>query len=294
MPDQQQAKRPHFILQDTSQTIEFKARGGGSKPNVPALPRQQHGALLRGQINNLKLVAAQAVQTQRDLQLESGLGLQIQFSSQPDVELAFESLANEPKKIELLSVRHEGNRTFANVFVPDGGLAHFEKYISDYLAEKKNILGQARDHQKLLDAIESIRAAEVRALWTDDPALLPADLTAAFWWEVWLPVRGQGQRQAAVEDFKKLARLAECVVSDKQVNFPERTVLLMYGSQQQLSRSVMTLNCVAELRYAKETAEFFDGMGVDEQREWADDLQRRAQFPLPDDTVPESVCWTPV
>jgi hypothetical protein len=186
-------------------------------------------------------------------------------------------------------VRHEGNRTFANVFVPDGGLAHFEKYISDYLAEKKNILGQARDHQKLLDAIESIRAAEVRALWTDDPALLPADLTAAFWWEVWLPVRGQGQRQAAVEDFKKLARLAECVVSDKQVNFPERTVLLMYGSQQQLSRSVMTLNCVAELRYAKETAEFFDGMGVDEQREWADDLQRRAQFPLPDDTVPR-VC----
>jgi hypothetical protein len=289
MPDQQQAKRPHFILQDTSQTIEFKARGGGSKPNVPALPRQQHGALLRGQINNLKLVAAQAVQTQRDLQLESGLGLQIQFSSQPDVELAFESLANEPKKIELLSVRHEGNRTFANVFVPDGGLAHFEKYISDYLAEKKNILGQARDHQKLLDAIESIRAAEVRALWTDDPALLPADLTAAFWWEVWLPVRGQGQRQVVVEDFKKLARLAECVVSDKQVNFPERTVLLMHGSQQQLSRSVMTLNCVAELRYAKETAEFFDGMGVDEQREWADDLQRRAQFPLPDDTVPR-VC----
>lgn len=167
MPDQQQAKRPHFILENTSQTIEFKAaRRGGSELNVPALPRQQHGALLRGQIENLKLVAAQAVQTQRDLQLESGLGLQIQFSSQPDVELAFESLANEPKKIELLSVRHEGNRTFANVFVPDGGLAHFEKYISDYLAEKKNILGRARDHQKLLDAIESIRAAEVRALWT--------------------------------------------------------------------------------------------------------------------------------
>src|SRR5690606_20492530 len=104
----------------------------------------------------------------------------------------------------------------------------------------------------------------------------PADHTAVFWWEVWLPVRGEGQRQAVVEDFKKLARLAECVVSDKQVNFPERTVLLMYGSQQQLSRSVMTLNCVAELRYAKETAELFDGMDVVEQRQWADDLLQRA------------------
>lgn len=291
MPDQQQAKRPHFILRDTSQAVEFKAHsaGGRSTRDVPVLPRQQHGASLSGQIDSLKPAATQAAQAQRDLQLESGLGLQIQFTSQPDVEFAFESLANETKKIELLSVRHEGNRTFANVFVPDGGLAHFEKYVSDYLAEKKDSRGQARDHRKLLDAIESIRAAEVRALWTDDPALLPADLTVAFWWEVWLPVRGQGQRQVVVEDFKKLARLAECVVSDKQVNFPERTVLLMHGSQQQLSRSVMTLNCVAELRYAKETAEFFDGMGVGEQREWADDLQRRAQLPPPDDAAPR-VC----
>ena len=289
MPNRQQAKRPHFILRDTSQTVTFRAHsaGGRSMPSVPVLPRQQHGASLRGQIDNLKPVATQAAQDQQDLQLESGLGLQIQFTSQPDVELAFESLANETKKIELLSVRHEGNQTIANVFVPDGGLAHFEKYISDYLEEKKDIRGQARDHRKLLDAIDSIRAAEVRALWTDDPNLLPTDLTDAFWWEVWLPVRGQ--RQAVVEDFKKLAHLAECVVSDKQVNFPERTVLLMYGSQQQLSQSVMTLNCVAELRYAKETAEFFDGMSVDEQREWTDDLQRRAQFPPSDDTAPR-VC----
>jgi hypothetical protein len=291
MPDQLQAKRPHFILRDTSQAVEFKAHsaGGGSTRSVPTLPRQQHGASLRDQVENLKPAAAEAVQGQRDLQLESGLGLQIQFSSQPDVELAFESLANETRNIELLSVRREGNQTFANVFVPDGKLAHFEKYISDYLEEKKDSRGQARDHRKLLDAIESIRTAEIRALWTDAPELLPDDLATAFWWEVWLPVRGAGQRQVVVEDFKKLAQLAECVVSDKQVNFPERTVLLMYGSQQQFSRSVMTLNCVAELRYAKETAEFFDGMGISEQREWADDLLRRAQLRPSGDTAPR-VC----
>ena len=233
MPDQPQAKRRHFILRDTSQSVEFKAHsaGGRSTREVPALPRQQHGASLRGQIEVLKTTAAEAVRVQKELQLESGLGLQIQFSSQPGVALAFESLANETKKIELLSVRHEGNQTFANVFVPDGGLAHFEKYITDYLEEKKDSRGQARDHRKLLDAIATIRAAEVRALWTDDHQLLPADLSTLFWWEVWLSVRGQEQRQVVVEDFKKLARLAECVVSDKQVNFPERTVLLMYGSQ---------------------------------------------------------------
>ncbi|MFT3757662.1 S8 family peptidase [Thauera sp.] len=231
----------------------------------------------------MKPVAADAVRVHKELQLESGLGLQIQFSSLPNVELAFESLADARQRIELLSVRHEGNQTFANVFVPDGKLAHFEKYISDYLEEKKDRAGKARDNRKLIDAIQSIRTAEIRALWTDAPELLPADPATAFWWEVWLPVRGAGQRQAVVEDFKKLARLADCVVSDKQANFPERTVLLMYGSQQQLSRSVMTLNCVAELRYAKETAEFFDGMEVEDQRQWADDLLRRAQLQPADD-----------
>jgi hypothetical protein len=147
------------------------------------------------------------------------------------VALAFESLANEPRKIELLSVRREGEYTFANVFVPDGQLAHFEKYISEYLEEKKNKNGDAIDHRKLLDAISSIRAAELRALWNDDQDLLPTDPAEPFWWEVWLPVRGQ--RQAVVQDFRKLAALANCVVSDKQADFPERTVLLMYGSQHQ-------------------------------------------------------------
>lgn len=289
MPDQPPAKRPHLVLKDTSRAVGFTAHspGGGDTKVVPDLPRAQHGRALQNQLEALKPVATEAVRAQQLQELNSGLGLQIQFASQPDVELAFESLANEPKKIELLSVRTEGDQTFANVFVPDGQLAHFEKYVVEYLEEKKDRNGNARDHRALLNTIASIRAAELRALWTDDPALLPADPAVPFWWEVWLPVRGQ--RQAVVDDFRKLAALAECIVSDEQADFPERTVLLMYGSQEQFSRSVMTFNCVAELRYAKETAEFFDGMDVGEQREWADELLVRAQLRQPDDDVPR-VC----
>ncbi len=103
--------------------------------------------------------------------------------------------------------------------------------------------------------------------------------------EVWLPVRGQ--RQAVVEDFK-LAALAECVVSEQQADFPERTVLLMYGSERQFSRSVMTLNCVAELRLAKETASFFDEMNVGEHPV-ADELLQRTRFAREDDETPR-VC----
>lgn len=279
MPDKLADKRPHLVLRDTSRAVDFTARpaGGGGPTKLPDLPRQQHGRALRLQIDALKEASVEAARIQMQYGLESGLGLQIEFASQPDVELAFESLANEGQKIELLSLRRDVEHTYANVFVPDGKLIHFENYVADYLEEKKDKNGKARDHRALLNTIASIRKAELGALWTDDPDLLPENVEVPFWWEVWLPTRGQ--RQVVVEDFKKLARLAECLVSDKQVNFPERTVLLMFGSQQKFSRSVMALNCVAELRYAKETAEFFDGMEGAEQQEWMDELSRRVQLP---------------
>lgn len=244
--------------------------------SVPDLPRQEHGLALQAQLQALKPVAKASAEAQQHYGLESGLGLQIQFVGQPDVELAFESLGDARKKIELLSVYKEDSITYANIFVPDGKLAHFENYVVEYLKKKKDRNNKPLDHKALLNTIASIRAAELRALWTDDLELLPRDEGESFWWEVWLPVRSQ--RQTVVDDFRKLAELAGCTISGQQANFPERTVVLMYGSQQQFARSAMMLNCVAELRRAKETAEFFDCMGVGDQQEWLEALLAYAQF----------------
>ncbi|MCX7246329.1 MAG: S8 family peptidase [Burkholderiales bacterium] len=294
MPDQANDKRPHLVLTHTSKASPFKAHraNGGADTGVPLQDRLTHGASLQAQLRALQPIARQAVEAQQEQGLQSGLGLQIQFIGFPDVALAFESLGNERnrdpvKQIEVLSVKSDGNNTVANVFVPDGKLGHFEKYIAEYLIAKKNKKDKLIDHGTLLNAIASIRSAELRALWTDEPALLPQDVTVAFWWEVWMPVRGR--RSEVVEDFRKLAGLADCVVSEHQINFPERTVVLMYGSQQQLARSVMTLNCVAELRRAKETAEFFDGMTPPEQQEWVDETLARLRLPPDADATPR-VC----
>jgi Subtilase family len=294
MPDQKPDKRPHLVLTNTSKAQSFTApsAGGGGTSDVPKRDRAQHGNLLREQLFALKPIAKSAVEAQKQQGLESGLGLQIQFVGLPDVDLAFESLSNErgndpTKQIEVLSIRKEGDVTFANIFVPDGKLDHFEKYINEYLAEKKNKNGDLIDHGTLLNAIASIRSEELRALWTDEPDLLPKDVTKQFWWEVWLPVRGS--RNKVVEDFRKLAKLADCEVSDHQINFPERTVVLMFGSQEQFASSVMTLNCVAELRRAKDTAEFFDGMAPIEQQDWVEDALGRLKLPSDDDKTPR-VC----
>lgn len=287
MPNQAQDNRPHFVLTNTSEAKPFTAYGGGSQPHVPELPRAQHGAFLQTQIQTLKPIAEQAAVAQHVMGLEGGVGLQIQFQSQPDVVLAFESLANETQHIELLSLRQEGAYTYANVFVPDGKLEHFEKYVTEYLAERKDKNGKPLDHRALLDTIKTIRASELRALWTDDPALLPQNPDESFWWEVWLPERGN--RELVVEDFRKLASAVGCTVSESRVDFPERTVVMMHGSERQFSQTAMTLNCVAELRRAKETAELFDGMDTEEQQAWKDDLLARTTFPTHADDVPR-VC----
>lgn len=290
MTERSNDKRPHLVLTETSKARPFTAHtsNGGPKVVLPNLSRAQHGAALQNQLAELRPIAEHAKLLQQQNAFEAGLGIQIQFIGQPKIELAFESLGYAPKQIELLSVRQDGDHTVANVFVPDGQLAHFEKYVTEYLQEKTDKNGNPRDHKVLLNTISAIRSAELRALWTDDIELLPIDKSEEFWWEVWLPVRGKRSemREEVVNDFRKLAAATNCRVSEVRADFPERVVLLMYGSENQFSQSVMALNCVAELRKAKETASFFDDMAIEEQQAWQDDLVARLTVAKAIESVP--------
>lgn len=293
MPQSNDKRRRHLLLQNTSEAKLFTAHTpkGGRTPIVPELNRIRHGGSLRQQLRLLQPLAEIAKERQQEIGLEAGLGIQIQFVSRPDADLAFEKLAadGKGKGIELLSVQEsDGRAILANVFVPDGQLQHFEHLITDYLAEKTDSIGRPRDNKKLLNTIDSIRATVIQGLWMDSPELLPNNPEEQFWWEVWLR-RNKDNAQAAVDDFRRLAAMSQCEVSEAVVHFPERSVLVMFGSQQQLSKSVMVLNCVAELRRAKDTAEFFVGMGVAEQQQWANNLRDRLQHSMDADNVPH-VC----
>ncbi len=278
--------RRHFILEQTAQTERFRRPGGGDGGQaVPHRNRQAHGGKLLQQVEGLKPELEHARTRQQQNGMEEGFGLQIEFESFPDVDLAFESLAAERSGIELLNVRHEEHSTLASVFVPDGKLSILENKIKAYL-EKDTPKGEPRN-QKLIDAIRSIRVASIRSLWTDDPEVFPTEPDEAFWWEVWLPVRGD--RLGVIEQFKQMAQGLAFRVAQGQIEFPERTVLLVYGSLEQMQRSVLTLNSIAELRRAKETADFFDSLPPEKQPEWADDLLQRMTVPNEGAAVPH-VC----
>ena len=279
------SKKKHFILEGVTnvESYRFPLRSIKRK-EVPERDRELHGKTLQSQIHELWAVADNTSDSQRDAGIKEGLGLQIEFESFPDVEMAFESLARERWGIELHNVRHHNDRTFATVFVPDGKLQHFEDLVYDYLAEKRDRAGRARDNRRLIDAIRQIRTASLRALWTDTSDSFPSQEEGSFWWEVWLPVRRD--RDTMINMFREQAKLNEMRVMQGEIKFPERTVLLVYTSVNKMERSIVTLNCIAELRRAKETAEFFDSLPVDQQSEWLQNLEDRMQLSTEFDHTP--------
>ena len=282
----------HFILEDITETEAYRTRGIGRSPSIPQRDRAEHGGALLGQLEKCRKAAEAAGEAQRSAGFEAGLGLQIEFESFPELELAFESLARERQGIELLNVRHDENRTLATVFVPDGKLDHFENLIRDYLEEKRDRIGRPRDNRHLIDTIQQIRVASIRALWTDDEDVFPTAEEGPLWWEVWLPRQSRSSGATASDPFLRTGAFRERAtdqgmqVAQGEVRFLERTVLLVRASLEDMQRSMVTLNSIAELRRAKETAEFFDSLQPDEQAEWLDDLLARTRFAAETDQTP--------
>ncbi len=82
--------------------------GGPDHPGPTERDRHSHAASLRGQLAEVRATAKAAAEAHRDVGMNRGFGLQVEFESFPELELAFESLVRERQGIELLNVRHEG------------------------------------------------------------------------------------------------------------------------------------------------------------------------------------------
>ena len=300
-----EARKRHFFLTGVTETEPYSSRGFGRRPEVAPQDRILHSSGLRQQLAQVQVVADNVALTQRDAGMADGVGISVEFQSFPGIELAFESLARENSGIELLNVKQDDAEsgdatTRAIVFVPDGKLSRFERLIVDYLDHKVDSIGRPRDNQRLIDAIRHIRAASLRALWTD-ASDFPSDDEGNLWWEVWLPVRKS--RLDVITNFRAAIDSIDIATSsivssdaltddfqmrvvEGEINFPERTVTLVYASVDQMQQSMLVLNSIAELRRARDTAEFFDSIRPIEQQEWLEDLLDRSIYPSNDDPVP--------
>lgn len=286
MTEPNAGQRRHFYFKETGKSERFQSTASAKRdPKFPPRDRRGHGSTLLAQLDRVKGQMADAVALQRSAGQDNGFGLQLEFVSEPSFALAFEGLARGPQKIELLNVRYDGptQTHFATVFVPDGKLVAFEKLVDQYLLAETT-KGLPRN-TPLLNPITEIRVATFEALWTDDPAMLPANDAEHIWWEFWLPARDN--QAAVIERFKTVAAVLGFQTSEQVLTFPERTVVNVLGSKGDIVKSMSLLNEVAEIRRAKETAEFFDALPPLEQHDWVAELAGRTSN---DDRSNVSVC----
>jgi hypothetical protein len=271
MADGNVEKLPHLLVTGTGNVESYvkPPGGGGGEFALPRRNRRQHGRGLLAQLKQVQQAAEALVDEQRAFGVDAGNGIVIQFESEPDYELAINSLEFFPSGIELLAVRRFDDKVIATVFVPEGKIARFINAVTAYL-EQQTPSGKPKN-QKLVESISEIRRAVLDALWTDDGPP-PAENEAIFW-EVWL--RAGPEREAFLEAFRHHAQRLELDIGDEQLNFPDRTVVIAQGTRAQMSRSVDLLNCVAELRKAKQTAEFFTSLTTPEQFEWIEEALGR-------------------
>ncbi|WP_066125311.1 MULTISPECIES: S8 family peptidase [Alcaligenaceae] len=284
MAENNEQRRRHLFPTQTRNAERFTSpSSGGRTAAAPHRDRATHGPALMAQLQTVREAEQALAPVFDDADLETGIGLNIEFASFADAELLAASLADSRQGIELSNVRQQNDGvTLATAWVPQGKLTFFEKKIQAYIEERRSDDGlRALDSRPLIDAIQNIRVAAFEALWTDDPELLPASADLAVWWEVWLS--RSPRRTALLDDFRRVAQAAGVQVSRSSVTFPERIVVRVHATRNQLQQPVL-LSLMAEIRRARDTAAFFDEMNVADQAEWVESLA--ARIVVPDDDAP--------
>ncbi len=256
---------PHLLVSQTATTELYTTPilGRGPSLNLPTRNRQQHAQILFEKLTRVREESEALKQQRTAFGVDAQTGIYLEFESEPDFNLKFESLENSTHGIELLSLKKVGTKTLATVFIPEGKLAYFEKLLTAY-RDQATPTGKPKN-KDLIEGVSEIHLAVLDALWTDSQDILPIT-EDPIWWEVWL--RAGKDRDEIRDFFTTHATRIGLEVGEETSIFPDRTVILARGTKSQMARSIYLLNCVAELRKAKDTADFFSEMPPTEQDEW--------------------------
>jgi hypothetical protein len=107
MMDDPLYKYPHILLPPTSTTERFTSPKSGPRQGIktPLRDRQTHSKALLRQLDEVREAAEQLDRERSAWGIDAQEGICIQFKSDPEFDLKFESLDYSPSGIELLAVR---------------------------------------------------------------------------------------------------------------------------------------------------------------------------------------------
>jgi hypothetical protein len=242
---------------------------------LPPVSPTKHGEALKKQLDRAWNDLQKRDAHHDAVAVEARQGVYLEFASAPHFDLTLQSLDVKRANIEMVATRTRTNVTYATVYVPNEQLGYFEKKVDEYLT-KTTSTGK-RKNKPLIESIAGIRLAVLEGFWTDEPALFPL-AGKAIWWEVWL----RGETPEILTSFRKYAQDVGLGIGREHLRFPERLVVLAYGSREQMTGSIELLDVIAELRLAKEVPAAFTRMSPVERDEWMKDLEDRIAEPSPD------------
>ncbi len=201
-------------------------------------------------------------------------GITVEVRSEHGFPLTFERLDRQGDGIELLNVREQAGVTYATVFIPSGKEETLVKLLEDYIG--KDTKSGKPQNQPLVESISEIRLAAMESFWTDAEKTLPG-ARDKLWWEIWLNDHWEGS--GIIESFREVCSLVGLRLSKRIVKFPERIVLLGYGTLEQLTSIYGLFDYLAELRKAKEVPTDFLSLTPVEQVDFINDALNRIQAP---------------
>jgi hypothetical protein len=263
-----QKNLPHLVVNVHVKPERFasKMRGGsGDEPSV-VRNRAAHASALIKQLKTVQRASVQAA-SREDLPAKDR-GVYVTVESRKSEPLLTDRL--ERNVIELLAVK-PGEVTSAVVFMPVSAKDEFDKLVEQYRTKiNPQSKSNAPMNRPFIDGIASFKVAGVKDLWTDRAEVFPKPGTP-FSWEVWL-------RPNSAERFRSAARSLKLSVGAGGLSFPETTVVRVQATPAQMSKLVHLTNCVAALKRASVTAEFFDELKPVDQAAFAKELLARATF----------------
>ncbi|MFR5858322.1 MAG: S8 family peptidase [Clostridia bacterium] len=278
--------RKNILLRGTCEVYPYKtAQGGGTKDKSAKRERSVHGQKLLNQLNaiwqtNEKQKAMFAAIRERE-------GTYIEFKGAENCKLITNSLENLTQGIALLNVRSEVDENenivqAATVFIPEGKETYFNRKVQEYLTKEVEKSGKEKN-KKLVESIETIQMAVLSSFWIGDVDDIPQKTPE--WCEIWLRAP-QDKEKVIAQNFYGLCDNLGLVHKDTWITFPEKAVVLVQTSADDINNLINASACVAEIRRAPEVANFYTEMTVKEAEEWVTDLQRRLNI----EETPAYVC----
>lgn len=278
----------HLVVRRTATSEPYRYPGTPrTKPVERGRDRESHANRLIAQLEGIAAQAAEQARQPLPDGLTRGGGTYVTFESDPGDVLEIDRLEDRTVGLRVLAVRQEEGpggelaRFSAAVFVPEGKLDRLVEKVEQYRTKTTTPESSKPKNQALVESVADIALSRLSDLWAEWGAPFPDD-DDDVWWEVWLRAELNDESEEVVAAFREQAASAGLTVSDREIVFPERIVLLVRATARQLAGSIFLLDTLAELRQPRETAEFFGPMPPAEVAPWVRDAVSRVLAP-PDD-----------